>query len=178
MPKIIEMIGKTFGRLTVVSLQDTRCANGARVWICRCSCGKNTAVLGCHLRDGHTRSCGCLQEEVAKELAYDLHRITLRHGESFDGPRPSKEYNTWHMMQQRCTNPNAINYSYYGGRGITICERWFNSFENFLIDVGRAPSPKHSIDRIDVNGNYEPGNVQWTTASWQAKNRRRYIYGL
>lgn len=87
----------------------------------------------------------------------------------------SPEYNTWMSMKQRCLNPNAPNYDLYGGRGIKICDRWVNSFEDFLSDMGYKPSSKHSIDRIDVNGDYEPSNCKWSTNEEQQNNKRNSV---
>jgi hypothetical protein len=94
------------------------------------------------------------------------------HGETAKG-KPTKEYRTWLGMRRRCLNANDKNYRDYGGRGIGICKRWLNSFENFLADVGRAPDPEYTIDRINNDGNYELGNVRWATREQQAKNKRR-----
>ena len=94
-----------------------------------------------------------------------------KHGEAGRG-RATKEYLTWVHMKHRCRTRKADTYYLYGARGIRVCDRWINSFDDFLADVGRAPSPQHSIDRIDTNGNYEPGNVRWATRSEQQRNKR------
>jgi hypothetical protein len=130
----------------------------------KCDCGRNYTVLYRYLRDGRVKSCGCARAEQA--------RITpLKHGEC----RKTAEYSTWRHIIDRCENPNAVGYSYYGGRGIRVCEKWRNSYEAFLADVGRRPSPKHSIERIDCDGHYEPGNVIWLLRSEQVNNRRNTV---
>ena len=98
----------------------------------------------------------------------------IKHGHAFAGRR-SSEYRTWYAMKQRCTNPNVEHYDRYGGRGITVCERWANSFCNFLADMGLKPSRRHSIDRVNNDGNYEPGNCRWATQKEQANNCSRVV---
>lgn len=149
--------GQRFGRLTTTERIPMP---GGAVWKCLCDCGSIVSTTPGHLYSGHTRSCGCLYSEV-------LVSANTTHGKS-----QSPEYRSWSMMRTRCNNPRVHNYHRYGGRGITVCERWNKSFEHFLQDVGPRPSLKHSIDRINVNGNYEPGNVRWATASEQALNQR------
>lgn len=98
----------------------------------------------------------------------------FKHGETVKGNERSTEYNTWKAMKRRCDNKNGQSYKFYGGRGITVCSQWVNDFGQFLIDVGRKPSPEYSLDRIDVNGNYEPSNVRWATKQQQSFNRRKF----
>jgi hypothetical protein len=168
MPKFIDISGQKFGRLLAKNPVTQKLA--AKKWACLCDCGNIAVVAGAKLRNGHTQSCGCLQKERASEA-------NLRHGQTGypRKGRPTKEYNTWSMMLKRCRNKNAADYSSYGGRGISVCERW-NSFENFFFDMGAAPSPKHSIDRIDVNGNYCKENCRWADAKTQGRNRRSTLY--
>ena len=159
---IKDIVGQRFGKLIVLSRLPASKDRRTR-WKCVCDCGNETIARGESLKLSHKRSCGC------------LHRRS--HGEaSRRKKKPSAEYRTWNGMIRRCTNKNEKSWHRYGGRGITICDRWRHSYPNFLADVGRRPSDKHSLDRIDVNGNYEPGNVRWATASQQMKNRRPYQY--
>ena len=127
-------------------------------WRCRCDCGNETEVLGVHITRGTIKSCGCFRAE-SKTV----------HGHYADGL--AKEYRTWRGMIDRCSNPLDKRYKYYGARGITVCQDWM-VFENFLRDVGPSPNASLSIDRIDNDGNYEPGNVRWATAITQMNNRR------
>lgn len=155
---LIDLSGQRFGRLTVEKLDTLK---PGRVWTCRCDCGKATfASTGC-LRAKNKRSCGCLGTRDPKS------KVT-RHG-MVTWP----EYKTWLRMKSRCANKNSKDYKYYGGRGIVICERWLDGFSNFIADMGRLPSPEYSIERIDVNGNYDPSNCKWIETSLQKRNTRR-----
>jgi hypothetical protein len=159
----IDLVGQTFGRWTVVA----RAGNtkiGQATWFCCCACGAEGVACGNNLRNGATLSCGCLRDELTTE------RSTV-HGAT-KGGRWTPEYHSWSSMIQRCTNPKHKNYDDYMGRGITVCERWLNSFADFLADVGLRPSPKHSLGRIDNNSNYEPSNVSWQTLAEQRNNTR------
>lgn len=156
--RIKDMTGQRFGRLTVVGYVGKVAGNKA-AWLCQCDCGRSITVVGESLRRGHTTTCGCLRNwPKPKE----------HHGKAH-----SPEYAVWSHMIQRCTNPARSGYHLYGGRGIKVCQRWRDSFVAFLEDVGPRPSLNHTLDRIDNDGNYEPGNCRWVTADVQSSNTRR-----
>lgn len=167
-------IGSVFGRLVTVG-DIFRVKNsygvGHRIHVlCRCSCGSELPVESTALRGGLIQSCGCMQKDNARSLGL----AARTHGESSRGGRgrESTEYRIRSLMISRCDNPKRPEYIYYGGRGIKVCDRWRESFENFLADMGRRPTTKHSIERINVNGNYEPSNCKWATMKEQQRNRR------
>lgn len=151
-----DISGNIFGDLTAIKAAYRR----ARLtyWECLCICGKTTFVNIAKLNNGHTKSCGCRK-----------YRVT--HGDT-RGRCQTKEYKTWCGIINRCTKPNTDRYCDYGGRGINVCERWLNSFENFLEDMGRAPSKKHSIEREDNDNGYSKINCKWATSKEQSRNRR------
>lgn len=171
-----DIIGARFGRLLVTEEAEPvvrtypdkpsrHRVQKTRQFKCRCNCGEATVVALSHLRSGQVSSCGCLGKERRQAA-------NLVHGEA-SNKTSSAEYRTWAKMIERCENPKVINFANYGGRGIRVCERWRSSFEAFLADMGRKPSPKHSIDRYpDNDGNYEPTNCRWATAKQQRANRR------
>jgi hypothetical protein len=156
--------GDRFGRLVVVEEADYR--RGSRGYLCRCDCGQMTLVASQNLRSGQVRSCGCLRRKTTSQRNRESKR---KHGHAAREAR-SSTYETWLSMRGRCLSPGHREYGRYGARGITICSRW-DSFANFLADMGERPEGK-SIDRIDPDGNYEPGNCRWATPLEQRHNRR------
>lgn len=153
--------GKRFGKLLVVNLFGKRThlkRPCSYYWNCICDCGRASVVCGCLLRNGTTRSCGCLRIDAAH--ARKTHRMTK-----------TGEYNTWATMIQRCTNPNATGYKSYGGRGIRVCKRWFK-FDNFFEDMGLKPSPKLTLERVNNGLGYNKKNCRWATMKQQQRNRR------
>lgn len=159
MGKVKDMKGQRFGRLIVVKLSPTF-PIGAPTWECVCDCGKEKVVLGQDLRRRRVRSCGCLKIEGPK-----THGLTN-----------APEYNIWRHMRDRCLNKKNKNYHRYGGRGISICDEWIESFEAFYRDVGARPGPGYSIDRINNDKGYNKENCKWSTKEEQANNRSTSVY--
>lgn len=167
MGKAVNLIGQKFTRLLVVD-GPTRAPNGTKItqraWVCMCDCGVEKTVAAYKLTAGRTQSCGCLIPDTARNTRKE-HPKKPRHNHSH-----SPTYVSWFAMLQRCSNPKNKRYDCYGGRGISVCEQW-RLFDNFLADMGVRPEGK-TLDRIDVNGNYEPANVRWATAQEQSVNKR------
>lgn len=162
MREAADLSGEKFGRLTV-SFRLPNSSYGAVMWMCKCDCGNSHVASGKNLKWGNVKSCKC--------LARDLSSVRERtHGMSF-----SPEFKSWSSMKDRCLRKTNHNYHNYGARGITVCDRWINSFENFYKDMGERPAGK-TLDRFPNNsGNYEPGNCRWATPSEQLSNTRNSV---
>jgi len=165
-PKLNDLTGKRFGKLVVVRRGKNAATSGNAMWHTRCDCGGKTFTPGNQLANGWVTSCGCTSTKNRK------------HGQSVKGKHGSSEYRAWSGLKQRCLNPKCREWHNYGGRGIKVHPRWTdptNGFANFYADMGPKPSPKHSIERVNVNGDYSPDNCIWGTPRQQVDNRRAHI---
>lgn len=156
---LIDITGRKFARLTAI-LHKYK----TPYWKCLCDCGNTVSVTGHKLISSHTQSCGCLLTDILVKRN-STHRLSRR-----------PEYVIWKGMKSRCLNKNNPAFKNYGGRGIKICVQWKNSFSEFFKAIGKRSHPYLSIDRINNDGHYEPGNVRWATRTQQANNKREYTH--
>lgn len=150
----LQLTDKKFGRLTVKDKSTQKTSYGHTHWNCVCDCGNKVTVISNNITSGNTTSCGCLRKEKTSKLGKSKITHEMSH---------TKTYKAWKNLIQRCTNSKATQYHLYGGRGIKVCDRWLNSFENFLEDMGPKPPGRSILKRIQTDGDYEPNNCKWIT---------------
>lgn len=162
-----DLTGQRFGDWLVIGRTQRPLGSKSRNahWLCRCNCGNQRSIRGEKLTSGGSKSCGCFPNKSRRVPAT----------KASSTPITTRTYRIWRNMKQRCFNKNHCSYHYYGGRGITVCDRWRDSFATFLADVGICPGKDFSLDRIDVNGNYESSNCRWATECQQQRNKRNNV---
>lgn len=165
MSKILDISGRKFNSITVINIKEVK---SKRVyWYCMCACGTMFFALGSSIKSGHTKSCGCHNKKVRSD-AWKTHGCSMQVNSSKEH---KSTYTSWQGIKSRCNNPKSTGFYLYGAKGIKMCERWINSFDAFLEDMGVKPTMQHSIDRFpDKNGNYEPSNCRWATPLQQMHN--------
>lgn len=162
--KPIDISNTRYGRLVALKITDEKSKRGeGRKWVCVCDCGNHKVIRMSDLRSGKTKSCGCLEKE-------NLTKISLKNAH---GQTKTRLHNIWIGMKNRCNNKNNQAYKYYGGRGISVCDEWNRSYQTFHIwAINNGYNKNLTIDRIDVDGNYQPNNCKWSTRKEQSRNRR------
>lgn len=173
MAKRLELVGNVFGKLTVVSKADKR--HGHIYWLCKCECGNETVTRGASIVAGDVTSCGCTLAEIARAQLNAIHfsrkELGTPHPAKTHGMSGSDTYSIYRGMLNRCHSPAYPSYEHYGEKGITVCDKWRESFENFLADMGIRPSKEMSLERKDGKQGYTPENTVWATDEQQARNR-------
>lgn len=157
-----DITGQRFGRLIALRPVGRTRPRQSVIWLCKCDCGLEAEAVTSDLTTGHITSCGCRRAEILASIT----PRSVKHGKA-----STPEYRSWECMKARCLNPNTEGFERYGRRGIKVCDRWLDSFENFFADMGPKPTKRHTIDREDVDGNYEPSNCRWATHSEQCCNK-------